>query len=141
MKSLFVAFFSLVAVTSARPVHLWTYSELCDKSDQVVIATAAKKLPITDQILPKGFPKETIAYQITFKILTAIKGKSTENINIAFYALPKSDKPVINAPGFVDVDTSINNRYLMFLKDGVPISGYIDPIFAIRKLESWSEYP
>jgi hypothetical protein len=123
------------APADARPVRAWTYQELFDASDTVLIATATKSQPLVDFISPVGYTGPIEAYQVDFTVLGVFKGDQKKEAKLTFYRLPTSGVPVPNGPGFIDIDTKPNNSYLLFLKDGRPVSGDIDPILSIRKIE------
>ena len=122
-------------------MRTWTYQELFDESDAVIVVTATKSHTLTDFISPAGYIGPVEAYQIDFSILGVFKGDKKKEMRLTFYRLPKVNTPVVNGPGFIEIDTKENNRYLLFLKDGRPISGDIDPILSVRKIESWSPIP
>lgn len=143
MKTLISLTFLILTTTllEARPMRAWTYQELFDESDTVMVATAAKSHVLADFISPTGYTGPVEAYQIDFTVLGVFKGDKEKERRITFYRLPKHGIPIPNGPGFIDIDTKENNRYLLFLKDGQPISGDIDPVLSVRKIESWSPIP
>lgn len=130
-----------VTLLEARPLRPWTYQELFDESDTVIIATATKSHPLADFISPTGYTGPVEAYQSDFTVLGVFKGDKKKEVRMTFYRLPKHNIPIPNGPGFIDIDTKENNRYILFLKDGHPVSGDIDPILSVRKIESWSSIP
>jgi hypothetical protein len=132
---------TFVSILEARPVPLWTYQKLFDEADSVFVVTAKKNTDLTDYIKPKGYSGPVEAFQTDFEILAVFKGAKKTNLKVTFYRLPKSSLPVPNGPGFAEVDTKDNNRYLIFLKDGHPVSGDDDSVYSVRKLESWAFIP
>lgn len=122
-------------------MRAWTYQELFDESDTVIVATATKSHSLADFISPTGYTGPVEAYQMDFTVLGVFKGSKKKEIRITFYRLPKQNIPIPNGPGFIEIDTKENNRYLLFLKDERPLSGDIDPILSVRKIESWSPIP
>jgi hypothetical protein len=127
-------------VVEARLVRSWSYQELFDASDTVLVVTATKSRPLPDFDSPEGYGLVG-ACQVDFTVLGVFKGDRKKEATATFYTRPKSGVVVDNGPEFVTIETKENNRYLLFLKDGRPVSGNIDPGFSVRKLESWSSIP
>jgi hypothetical protein len=132
---------TFVSILEARPVPNWTYQMLFDEADSVFVVTAKKSTDLTDYLKPKGYSGPVEAFQTDFEILGVFKGKQKTNLKITFYRLPKSNVLIINGPSFAEIDTKENNRYLIFLKDGHPVSGDMDSVYSIHKLESWTFIP
>lgn len=130
-----------LTLLEARPMRSWTYQELFDESDTVIVATATQSHSLADFISPTGYTGPVEAYQVDFTVLGVFKGGKKKEIKITFYRLPKQNIPVPNGPEFIEIDTKENNRYLLFLKDDRPLSGDIDPILSVKKVESLSSFP
>jgi hypothetical protein len=163
MKSrLIPAVFFLVvsnAVVEARPVGVWSYQLLVEKSDVVLIGNVEATRDFDEKLENSPFSDILKGHLTTFKVETVLKGKAAgEKIELVHY-LVNSDKPVLNGPlpaHFIDKDrrmtiTSIDGvavkqdrvelrpAYLLFLKarpDGrfEPVTGQVDSMFSVRKV-------
>jgi hypothetical protein len=89
MKTLSFFLFTLLFLFSAqaRPIRAWTYQELFNEADQVVVATGTKKVDLVDFMKPPYLPDDVGAFQVTFKVLGTFKGKETESLILNFYKM------------------------------------------------------
>ncbi len=122
--------------TLARPLRNWSYRELYDASDLVVIARPVSIRDTREQAILPGIQPDVkvngvisqLAVQMVFK---GDRGKT--NIFLHHYRLADPTQPLANGPLLVAFDPTKNQDYLLFLKkeapDGpyAPVSGRTDP--------------
>ena len=122
---------SFTAMLSAREFQLWSYQDLLDKSDLVVIATPTTSGDTKEQInLPTVGP--VIGRETVFRISAVLKGDRTLK-NLVFHHYREVDTgPKKNSPALVAFDPTQKSEYLLFLvreADGryAPTTGQSDP--------------
>jgi len=123
---------------SARSIRAWTYQEMFDEADFVFIANARQQTDMPGATIPDELPRRGIAvipYRVDFEVLGVLKGHRKQNISIILYRFKDKLVPP-NAPSFPSIDISQSNRYLVFLKDGRPLSGEIDPIISFQRIDA-----
>src|SRR5262249_22220311 len=139
-------------IAAARLVRLWSYQELVDQSDLVVLATAADTTDTKEHIDLPGFAGEhVVGVDTRFNISAVLKGEKTmKNLVLHHYrTVDGANVPhVPNGPSFISFtpagDESLNQQaYLLFLNreaDGryAPAVGQSDPELGVRKLEGTS---
>jgi hypothetical protein len=127
----------------ARGVAMWSYQELIDKSDLVVLATPTAT----------GYTKETIGIigqqaigvETKFTIIAVFKGdKTLKNFTLHHYCTPDSITHVANGPDFIAFEPVTNptlpqRTFILFLikeADGryAPVVGQTDPGGAVKEL-------
>lgn len=121
----------------------WSYQELLDKSDLVVIAAPTVSADTKEQIdLPGYTAMRAIGVETQFKVSAVLKGdKALKNLVLHHYRAPKPDVSYLNGPNLVSFDTSKKRSFLIFLvreADGryAPTSGQTDPAhFAVHAIE------
>ena len=140
----------------ARLTRAWTYQELYDAADLVVIVTSGKTRTLKEQAaLPDiqqgkadgttgpvmGQRVETELQVVTVLKGTAldVKGKASKTVVLHHYAEVPGAGVSINGPTLVSFDPTTKIQYLVFLtrgKDGqyVAVSGQTDPWFSIEEL-------
>ena len=141
----------LISSTSglnAGLMYAWSYQEMFDKADLVVIARPLwnkdtderTKLPGTGQVVP------LVGVNTGFEVRVVLKGdKHLKDFTLHHYRLAEPEVAIINGPVLVDFDTKAPRCYLMFLikeADGrfAPATDQTDPgAFSIIKLESSAE--
>jgi len=122
----------------ARVTKLWTYQELHDQADLIVIAKHISTTNTTEQaILPNIAPDvDVIGLSSEFDIEAVMKGDaSLKKLTLHHYKLAPlyANKTMENGPDLVSFATEgYNTRYLLFLRlepDGrySPVSGQTDP--------------
>jgi hypothetical protein len=121
-------FIFISATLHARAEHIWSYQEMFDKADTVMVATALKREPVADFFSTEG---STEGYQVDFTVLGVFKGDKKKEISIVFCKPSKRSVPA-NCHGYIDIDPKENNQYLLFLKDGHPLTGDFNPLPSIR---------
>jgi hypothetical protein len=152
MKSLI---FALLLVTlwqpaSARIMRGWTYQEMLDQSDLVVIArpVATKNTP-ERTILPHIAPDvHVLGVETDFEVSAVLKGgKDSKKFAMHHYNLLKPDKPMIDGPSLFSFEPKDKQKpsFLLFLvrePDGryAPVTGQTDPtLFSILALRGIPE--
>ena len=123
--------FTATSLAEARMVRLWTYRELLDKADFVVIAmpTATGDSQERLQSLP-GMAQPVVGVETKFQVSAVLKGeKSTKEFVLHHYRCDRVRVP--NGPTFITFDPAKKPPYLLFLvreADGryAPVVGQID---------------
>ncbi|MGA2544518.1 MAG: hypothetical protein ABSG78_23455 [Verrucomicrobiota bacterium] len=122
-------------IVGARPVRLFSYQELLDKSDLIVIAKPVSTQEKADQaVSPPMWPESFVGLSTEFDVSLVVKGdNSLKKIVLHHYrfAKPEDDDPV-DGLHLVSFDPAKKKSYLLFLKkeaDGrfAPINGQQDP--------------
>ena len=139
-----VLLLAVPSLTQSRMMKAWTYQEIFDQADLVVIAhpgatkDAPEKSPPPDR-LPMG---GVVAQETEFNIGLVTKGdKNLKQLVLHHYRLSKPEEPIINGPNFVSFNPKRHQSYLLFLKkeaDGryAPVCGQYEPaLFSVLKLE------
>jgi hypothetical protein len=140
MKKFTIGLLILTAafLAEARITKLWTYQELHDQADIVVIAKHTATKDTTEQaVLPNIAPDvHVIGLSSDFDIEVVLKGDSSlKKLTLHHYRLVPlpPDQMMDNGPDLVSFDSDhYNTRYLLFLRresDGryAPVSGQTDP--------------
>jgi len=137
-------FLAMPAIITARAVRAWSYQEMFDQADLVVIAkpTATKDTEEKGRVADFSRPYEVIAVATELEASVIMKGeKATTPFVLHHYGLAKPDGPVVNGPNFVAFDPKAHHSFLLFLKkeaDGryAPVTGQQDPaLFSVVRLE------
>lgn len=132
-------------VAGARAVRIWSYQELLDKSDLVVLATPATTNDTKEHIdLPGLGGEQVIAVEIKFSISIVLKGdKALRNFMLHLYRSSHGTNlsHIPNGPSFVSFapGEGPQRTYILFLlrqDDGryAPVVGQWDPGLAIKEL-------
>jgi hypothetical protein len=131
---------------AARAVRLWSYQELLDRSDLVVIATLAGASDTKEHIDLPGFSGEQIiGVETKFSVSAVLKGDEAKKEIVLHHYRPADRTPRIpNGPTYVSFSPAGNEpgtkpAYLLFLvgeADGryAPVVGQTDPALGIRQL-------
>jgi len=138
------------AIVAARGVRLWSYQELLDRSDLVVIATPIATDDTKEVTAFPGFEGERfIGVQTRFAVSAFLKGdKTLTNLVLHHYRAPHgtSSSRLPNGPTFVSFAprTSAERAYILFLVreiDGryAPAAGQVDPALSVRELVGVAE--
>lgn len=129
-----------------RLMNIWTYQELFDQADLVVIGAPTTTEDTKEKGgLPEWTTIDSVGVATGFKVSVVIKGdKALKKFVLHHYRLKDPNKIPENGPNFVSFAPSTNpeqsDRYMLFLKketDGkyAPVGGQIDPaLFSIVKL-------
>src|SRR5437879_1924675 len=102
---------------SARLFRRWSYQEMLDKSDIVVIARpiAATKNTKEDTVLQNMQGVRVIGVESDFEILAVLKGsKDEKKLTLHHYHLSKPEDP-INGPNLFYLDSQRYHTFLLFL--------------------------
>jgi len=145
MKSLALAAMILVlAVNSqARQMRSWTWQELFEQADLVVIGQPVSTADTSESgMLPNILPKtDVVGLSTEFTVNLVMKGaKDTAKIVLHHYRL-REDTPMLDGPNLTAFDPKHMASYLLFLKreeDGryAPVSGQTDPAhYSIVKVD------
>jgi hypothetical protein len=139
--------FSTICVAQARLMTPWSYQELYDKADLVIIAKPISTQDTAEKTtLPNIAPDvHVVGLSTEFEISVVMKGdKNLKKITLHHYRLADPNEQFDNGPNLVSFDLpknqSISTRFLLFLrleKDGryAPVSGRTDPaLFSVLKL-------
>ena len=138
---------ALPVFVSARLMQAWSYQEMFDKADMVVIAkpTATKDTAETN-ILPNIGPDIKVKGLATdFDVRTVMKGDRTNRFVLHHYRLAKTNELMLNGPNLVGFDLAKHESFLLFLtkeSDGryAPVTGQTDPgLLSVLKLDGIAE--
>ena len=135
---------TVALITHARLVQSWTYQELYDQSDLVVIArpTSTQDTP-EKAMLPNISPDiHVVGIATEFEVSLIMKGdKSTKQLTLHHYRRTNPKEAELNGPLLASFDPKQETRFLLFLHreaDGrySPTSGQTDPaMFSVIRLE------
>ncbi len=145
MKKILVLllFLATHTVVTARVVRTWSYQEMFDQADLVVIAKpiSTKDAEEKGRFADFSAPYEVVAVSTEFEARVVMKGdKATTKFVLEHYRLANPGT-VVNGPSFVAFDSKAHQSFLLFLKkeaDGryTPVTGQRDPaLFSVIKLE------
>jgi hypothetical protein len=139
MKKVIAAVLMLAVATAvqARIVRMWSYQQLYDQSDLVVIAKPSATRDTSEKsILKDIFPNvPVIGVSTEFSVSLVIKGsKTTKFLTMHHYRLVNPRLILLNGPALASFDLSKDRPFLLFLHreaDGrySPASGQTDPMF------------
>ena len=135
-------------IVGARAVRVWSYQELLDKSDLVVLATATDTKETREHIdLPGFLGEHVIGVDTKFVVSAVLKGdKSQTSIFLHHYRTSDGTNipHVPNGPSFVSFapaenSTLVPRAYILFLvreADGryAPVVGQTDPGLGVKEL-------
>ncbi|MEO7728172.1 MAG: hypothetical protein ABIS45_13025 [Burkholderiales bacterium] len=137
-----------ITPAQARLFRTWSYQELIDRSDLVVIAQPAESrylderfvLPDISRMPAKNGDARYVAggLETKFTILTTLKGSKLDSLVLHHYRNADGG-PEINGPSFMEFEPKACDKFLLFLKkraDGQyeGIAGQTDLILSIKKL-------
>jgi len=146
MKTIITGFLILAAalLAQAREMRSWTYQELYDQADLVVIAKPISTQDASEKaVLPNISPDvHVVGLSTEFAISVVMKGdKSLKKCVLHHYRLTNPKEMRNNGPMLASFDLKQHTRFLLFLHqkaDGryAPVSGQTDPtMFSVQKLE------
>jgi len=138
----------LADIAGARGVRVWSYQELLEKSDLVVISSPIATTDTKEHVDLPGFVGEhVIGVDTTFVVSAVLKGdKSKTNVVLHHYRTSDGTNipHVPNGPSFVAFPTAekatvVPRAYILFLvreTDGryAPAVGQTDPGLAVKEL-------
>src|SRR2546427_8348483 len=135
---------TVALLRQAREMTSWSYQELYDQADLVVIAKPISTQDASEKaVLPNISPDVHVVGSSTeFAISVVMKGdKSLKKCALHHYRLTNPKEMMINGPMLASFDPEQHTRFLLFLHreaDGrySPVSGQTDPtLFSVQKLE------
>jgi hypothetical protein len=133
-------------IVAGRVVRSWSYKELLEKSDVVVLATPTTNNDTTEHIDFPGFPGEhVIGVETKFAVSAVLKGdKALRDLVFHHYRTPDDLRANVSSPSFVSFDPVANptialRTFILFLirePDGryAPTVSQTDPGGAVREL-------
>lgn len=145
----------LLSLIAPRPVagrlhYAWSYQELFDKSDFVVIAKVsdathdtAERSNLPDVKPPDSLPVIGVATQ--FQTRLVLKGTKVERFILHHCRLVESEIAIINGPSFMSFDPKKTSQvYLLFLirdPDGrfAPVAGQTDLDISVVELKGTAD--
>jgi hypothetical protein len=145
MKTILTGFLllTIASFSQARLMKAWSYQELNDQADLVVIATPTLTQDTSEQtVLPNIGPDvHVIGLSTDFEVSLVMKGdKSLKKVILHHYRLANPKEQMNNGPNLASFDPKQNTHFLLFLHretDGrySPVSGQTDPtLFSIIRL-------
>ena len=146
MKRIITGLLILTAalLAQARGMRSWSYQELYDQADLVVIAKPISTQDTAEKaVLPNFSPDlHVVGLSTAFDISVVMKGdKSLKKCVLHHYRLANPKEMRDNGPMLASFDPKQHTRFLLFLHreaDGrySPVSGQTDPtLFSVQKLE------
>lgn len=147
------ALFAMTVLAAARAVRIWSYEELLEKSELVVLATPTATNDTKEHVDLPGFSGEhLVGVETRFIPSAVLKGdKALKSFVLHHYRTADgTNMPHLpNGPGFVSFTPAqspngIQRTYILFLvrePDGryAPVVGQADPGFAVKELVSSGE--
>jgi hypothetical protein len=139
-------FLGITGIVSARVVRNWSYQELLDKSDLVVLASPASTNDTKEHIELPGFVgQRVLGLETRFTVSAVLKGDKKLKEFVLHHYRPGADGMIVpNGPDFVSFvpvanPTAGQQTYILFLireTDGryAPVVGQADPGLAIREV-------
>jgi hypothetical protein len=132
------------SIATARVVSIWSYQELLDKSDLVVIATPTASNDTQERNLPGFEDQPVVGVETRFKVSAVIKGDQALK-DFVLHHYRSGPGAMIDGPSFVyfgiaEKPSVFPRRYILFLHreaDGryAPVVGQADPGLGIMELE------
>ena len=139
----------LTAPASAHLMPSWSYQQMFDKADVVVIARDAETRDTAERVNLPGVspPLVMIGASAEFKSLLVLKGDQTHltTFTVHYYRLPDPPPAIVNGPLLPDFHSAKGSAYLLFLKkeaDGryAPVTDSMDSaIFCALKLNGLAD--
>ena len=135
---------TVALLAQARLMRTWSYQELYDQADLVVIAKPISTQDTAEKAtLPNISPDvHVVGLSTEFDIRLVMKGdKSAKKAKLHHYRLTDPKQLMFNGPNLASLDAKQPTRFLLFLHaeaDGrcSPVSGQTDPaLFSVVKLE------
>jgi hypothetical protein len=134
--ALFLALVIPASSVSARPVKIWSFEELNEKADLVIVGTAISSADAKGLAYPEAKADTWVSVDTVFQIDSTLKGDlKTDKVTVRHnrYYGNTPEITIIDGPSsFIEFNTKLKNQYLIFLKrtdDGsyVPLTGQYDP--------------
>ena len=137
---------ALPAFVSGRLMYGWSYEEMFEQADLVVIAKpVATKETAETNTLPDIRPDiKVIGLATEFEVRTVMKGNVTNRFVLHHYRFAETHEAMPMDPHLVSFDAAKQNCFLLLLtreSDGryAPVSGQTDPgVFSVLKLEGFA---
>ena len=140
---IFLIIFCISSSSSARLVRSYTYDELKESSDLVVIATPTKVNQLSERTaLPNMSTVIGSGVETTFTVFSVLKGDNKlKSFILHHYSVSGF---LINGPSLVSFNVQNKKTYILFLKRSVggryvAVSGQTDPINSIKALSDINE--
>ena len=143
---------SLASYSQSREFRVWTYKELQDTADLVVISHPSNVRLLNEKFdLPNIFtqsssgkkaPYHALGVETEFDVLATLKGADRKNLVLHHYRSNVGNIE-INGPLLMEFDPQGCDKFLMFLKkrdDGQyeGVAGQTDLVVSIKKLDTCS---
>lgn len=135
--SIFVVILGISQSLNARLIRHWTYHEMFDKSDLVVIANVVSTRDGTGHITVTDFGPRLILIGVITEFESSIIFKGAKDIkkfqlHHYRYQSPADEASVANSPDLVKIPRGQHASFLLFLvkeSDGkyAPVTGQMDP--------------
>jgi hypothetical protein len=126
-------------IASGRPVPIWTYQDMTDKSDLVVIAKPVATTNTAERTMLLGV--QMTGWETELEVRLTIRGERNLKKIVFHHDNMTEVQPVVNGPNLVSFDPRERTCFLLFLHkdpDGrySPITGQTDPALgSVVKLE------
>jgi hypothetical protein len=146
MRNIFVfaLLFATASIAEARISEAWSYQDLFDRADLVVVGVVTSNTDTTEAtILPNIRPDvHVVGVSTEFRIGGILKGDvHLKSCVLHHYRLANPDSVLLNGPALVSFDVPGRRHYLLFLTreaDGRyrPVAGQTDSAKSIFQLAS-----
>lgn len=137
---------SVAQCVFGRLMYAWSYQELFDKSDFVVIANPVSRTRDTvERTMLRDIQENVIGVETQFEAQVVLKGRKRARFIFHHYRSIPSKVAVINGPSFIRFDPKHAARaYVLFLKlepDGrfAPTGGQTDLDTSVQEMRSPGE--
>ncbi len=131
---------------SARLISAWSYQELFNKSDFVVIANLVSRThDSNERTTLRKIQEKVIGVETQFQTQVVLKGAKRAHFILHHYRSVPSKVAVVNGPSFISFDPQHSTRaYILFLRrerDGrfAPTGGQIDLVILVQEMRSPGE--
>jgi hypothetical protein len=130
---------AFASLGQARPIGVWTYKDLTEKAELIVIGTPVGTADTTEKTDIPHMKIPAIGVETKLEVLTVLKGKKDLKTFVFFHL--REAKPVNrpNGPMLVSFDMKGARRFLLFLKKDekgrwISVTGQTDPAMGLKDL-------
>jgi hypothetical protein len=145
------ALFVVTCLADARPGAFWTYEQLTEAADLVVIALPTETTDKETTVIPnmlrtgadgKSVPVPAVGVETRFRVLVVLKGDKKLKDFTLYHLREAKPLNLPNGPQLITFDVKGQRRYLLFLKreaDGrfVSVTGQVDAAVGVKDLGSY----
>ena len=118
----------LPVIAHGRPVKGWSFKELEETADLIVIGTVESSDDAKNWVYEKPEITTWVAVDSVFRVSAVLKGElKKEKLVLRHHRFyhPRGEL-ILDGPAFVEFDPKLKHRYLMFLKKSKAEEGIVD---------------